>query len=140
MSSSRTVSLFRVAGAAFVLAGGAVHLQQYDEGLRYVPKIGTSFLLNAAASVVVALWIVVRRDRWSSLAGIAMALGTLLALGAARYGALFDYREPTWRTPVVVAVAVEVLAVVVLTGAFVLERRPARRSRSMPEVTAPTTA
>lgn len=98
------------AAAALVAAGGAIHLQQWLVRMRDVPTIGPMFLLNVAASALVAVLLLVRPSYPSIGAGLAVSVGTLAALVVARYETLFGYREPTWRSPATAAVVVELAA------------------------------
>ncbi|HEV2071470.1 MAG TPA: hypothetical protein VGR26_16910, partial [Acidimicrobiales bacterium] len=51
----------RILTGILILAGGLVHLYDWFELLRNVPKIGPLFLVNVAVSVAVAALLFVRR-------------------------------------------------------------------------------
>lgn len=126
--SSRTVDLLRYAAAVLVLVLGLVHLQQYVDFISEIPTIGVMFLLNAAggaALFVALLW----RDRalrqLAAVGGIALCVGSLVAIVLAMGGGIFDYQEPNWRGPVVISVLVEVAALPALLGYLALGRRAA---------------
>jgi hypothetical protein len=113
-------------GAIAILAIGAVHLQQYLDGYRSVPTIGSLFLLNAVSSGVVAIALVAPLERMlnhrraeltSGLlagAGLAIAVGSLIALFVSENGTLFGFSEIGYSTPIVLAIIAEGLAVVLL--------------------------
>jgi hypothetical protein len=113
-------------GAIAILAVGAVHLQQYLDGYRSVPTIGTLFLLNAISSGVVAIGLLAplerilhhrRAELASALlagAGLAIAAGSLVALFISENAALFGFSEIGYSTAIVLAIIAEAVAVVLL--------------------------
>lgn len=120
----------RLVAAVAILIGGLVHLQLYLDGYRdlhrNVPDVdanlGRSFLLNVAASVVVAGALLLRRDAVVRIAGIALAAGTLVAFWLSRRGdVVFGWREqglnPSPQAGL--ALAVELIALAALAATFV---------------------
>lgn len=98
----------RLAAATLVLAGGAIHLQLLldDYG---TDDIRWAFVLNVAASAVVAAALVVRPGLLGVVAGIGVGAGSLVALALTRMGDGFlDFRErglePSPQTPLTVLV------------------------------------
>jgi hypothetical protein len=132
-------------GAIAILAIGAVHLQQYLDGYRSVPTIGSLFLLNAVSSGVVAIALVAplarmlnhrRAELTSGLlagAGLAIAVGSLIALFVSENGTLFGFSETGYSTPIVLAIIAEGLAVVLLApvAAVCLRRAASGRAPGM---------
>ena len=117
--------LLRLVGAVLVLAGGAIHLELNldDYG---TDDILLAFALNAAASAVIAAYLVLREDRIGPLAGLALTAGSLAALVMSRRGdGILDFREVGWNPSpeVVLTVAVEVAAASVLVAIVAQERR-----------------
>jgi plastocyanin len=111
----------RIAAAIALLIGGLVHLQLYFEGYRSIDKIGPSFLLNAVASGVIAAALVARREWFVRLAGIGLAVGTILAFILSRQGdGLFDFREEGLEPSpqAIIALVVEIAAIVLLAATF----------------------
>jgi len=109
----------RYAAIVAVLLVGGIHLQQYDSILKDVPTIGTLFILNAAGAAGIALAIAGLRGRalaLPALGGIALAGGAIVSVLIARYSAIFDYSEPTYRAAVVLSLAFEVGAVAILAA------------------------
>lgn len=117
----------RTVGALLIVGVGVVHLEQYLDFIKDVPTIGVLFLLNAFAAGVIVLLLAGPFTLLASASGIALSVGSLISIAVARYASsgLFDYREPTWRTPIVIAVALEVAAVAAL-GALEVRRRQTR--------------
>lgn len=106
-----------------VLAGGLVHLYDWFELIRNIPKIGPLFLVNVAVSVVVAALLFFRRGWLGIIAAILLSVGTLAAFLLARYGTLLGYSEPTLRTNAVIAAVVEVGAAAAAVVTFMAKRR-----------------
>jgi hypothetical protein len=103
-------------GALLIIGVGVVHLEQYVDFIKDVPTIGTLFLLNSFAAGAICLMLASPFTLLPALAGIGVSVGSLVSIVIARYAGsgLFDYREPTWRTPIIIAVALEIAAVFVL--------------------------
>lgn len=137
-----TLRAVRLLGALSVLGVGAVHVQQYAIGYSTVPTIGTLFLLNAIGAGVVGFgllvpWQRLLDDRRSnaavaalSLAGLAIAVGSLIALFISESGTLFGFSEDGYRSVIVIAIAVEAAATVLLAPLAVISLRRALSARS----------
>jgi hypothetical protein len=122
---------FRYLGALAVLATGVAHIEQYSvDNYSTVPTIGTLFLLNFIAAVVIAAGLIapLRRltGRYSdavravlAVAGIGLAVGSLVALFVSETTGLFGFVEHGYRMAIVVAIAVEVAATVFLLAFLV---------------------
>ena len=95
-----------LAAAGLIAAGGYVHFCLYRRGYRSIPSIGPAFLLQFTFSAVVAAalvlargWLPTGRRRVAMAqvargAGVAFALGTLVALAIAHTkGGLFGWHE-----------------------------------------------
>ena len=109
----------RYAAIVAILLVGGIHLQQYDAILKDVPTIGVLFILNALGAAGIALAIAGLRGRalvLPALGGIALAVGAIVSVLIARYGTIFDYSEPTYRTAVVLSLLFEVAALAVLAA------------------------
>lgn len=104
----------RLVAAALLLVEGGVHLREWEQGLREIPTIGPLFLVNVAASVLIALWLALRSDHLAVLAGIGLSFGTFVGFLITRYGSLFQYSETRWRPSAVLAAVVEVAAGLIL--------------------------
>jgi hypothetical protein len=123
-----TLRAARLLGALSILGVGAVHLQQYiDNGYSTVPTIGTLFLLNAISAGIVGfgLLLPVRRVLGQrrgdgavgvlALAGVGIAVGSLIALLISESGTLFGFAEHGYRSVIVIAIAVEAVAAILLS-------------------------
>lgn len=120
--------VMRRLGALAVLARGAVHLQQYlGADYRTIPTIGPLFLANAIGSGIVGFGLLAPLERLLAgrrvdlavtllaVAGIAIALGSLIALFISETGSLFGFSESGYRTPIMLAIVCEVAALLLLT-------------------------
>jgi hypothetical protein len=136
----------RLLGALSLLGVGAVHLQQYANGYSTVPTIGTLFLLNAIGAGVVGFGLLVpwqrlldgRRSNAAvatlSLAGVAIAVGSLIALFISETGTLFGFAEHDYRSVIVLTIVLEAAATVLLApvAAVSIRRAVSARSRRDP--------
>jgi hypothetical protein len=86
----------QVALALLVAAAGAIHLYLYFDYFHRVHVVGGLFLVNAAAGILIAALLLVRRDQIALVAALGYALGTLAGFAiSARWG-LFGYHETFW--------------------------------------------
>jgi hypothetical protein len=120
----------RYLGAAALLGVGVDHLQQYL-GAYYsaIPTIGTLFVLNFVASVVLAAGLLLPIERVSrhgtellaglAALGIGLASSSLAGLIVSEQTPLFGFMESGYRQAIVVSIVLEVLATVLL-AAFVV--------------------
>ena len=127
MSVTSSATVARYLGAVAVLAAGVEHLLQYTvDHYSVVPTIGTRFVLNFVAAVVLAIGLVIPLRRVSrgytgavravvAMGGIAFALSSLAGLFVSETGGLFGFVERGYRTAIVVTIATEAAAVVCLT-------------------------
>ena len=124
--------LLRTVGALLVLAGGAVHLKLNLDDYGN-DDILMAFALNAAASALVAAYLVLREDVVGPIAGLALSVGSLAAFAMSRRGeGLLDFREVGWNPSpeAVLTVVVEVAAVLVLSLLLVEARSATSSPRS----------
>jgi hypothetical protein len=122
----------RWVAALLVLGGGAIHLKLYFDGYRDVPNanLGRSFLLNAVASLVVAILLVVWRNPLSLVAGLVFVNATLIAFAVSRTSTgVFDFTETGFNPSpeAVLSLVFEIGAAVVLLLLLVVEWGTARR-------------
>jgi hypothetical protein len=139
------VQAARRLGAVAVLAGGAVHLQQYIvQNVWFYPAIGALFLLNVIGSGVVGLALLAPLDRVFSerLANAALTVLTAIALlisvaslvflFISESSSLFGFSESGYRTPVVLAIIAEGATIVLLTPVLIASLARAFNRRSEP--------
>jgi hypothetical protein len=128
----------RYAGAAAVFAVGADHLYQ-DVVAHYaaIPTIGTLFVLNFVSATLVALTLAAPVERLgrragpalldaSAFAGIGIAAGSLVALIVSERTSLFGFRESGYHGAIVLAIALDATAILLL-AAFLATSPPTRR-------------
>ncbi len=128
MHASRNALL--VLGALATIVVGAVHLQQYADFIKDVPTIGELFLLTGLGAGIVCILLATRAHALGALTGIALSAGALVSLAISRYAGsgLFDYQEPTLRTPVTIAAIAEIAAILTLAAGLARSRRASRTS------------
>jgi hypothetical protein len=124
-------SLLRVLIAIGCLGIGFVHLRLYFDSYRDIPaeNLGRSFVLNAVASVVVAIVVLAWAHRLALLAPLLLANSTLVAFALSRTDrGIFGFTERGWSpTPdAALAVIVEIVTGLLAVVALALESaRPA---------------
>jgi len=124
MRATPSADVLRYLGALATLVVGAVHLQQYADFISDVPTIGVLFLLNGLGAGVVAILLATRQAPLGALGGIVVSAGALVSLAISMTdNGLFDYTEPALRSAVVIAIAAEAAAVVLLLAYLVTQRR-----------------
>jgi hypothetical protein len=116
----------RVVAALLVLAGGVIHLKLYFDGYRDVPNanLGRSFLLNVAASVVVAILLLVWRSPWALVVGIVLVDATLIGFGLSRTSrGVFGFTESGFQPSpeAALSLVVEIAAAVVMIVLLAIE-------------------
>ena len=121
--ASRTARLLRALGALAVLGIGAVHLEQYIAvDYRVVPVIGPLFLLNVVGAAILGLLLLAPVERLRggaaavllALGGIGLAATSFVFLFVSESTTLFGFHEYGYRPAIVIALAVEAAAVVLL--------------------------
>jgi hypothetical protein len=112
----------RYLGALAVLATGVAHIEQYSvDNYSTVPTIGTLFLLNFIAAIVIAIGLVAPLRRVTgrytgvvravlAVGGIGLGVGSLAGLFVSESSGLFGFVEHGYRMAIIVAIAVEVAA------------------------------
>jgi hypothetical protein len=116
--------LLKPLAGLLILGIGVVHLEQYLDFIKDVPTIDVLFLLNSFAAGAICVLGPFRL--LPALGGLGLAIGSLVAIAISRYAdsGLFDYREVTWRTPMIVAAGLEIATVLVL-AVLIARRRSA---------------
>jgi hypothetical protein len=111
----------RLALALLVAAAGAIHLYLYFDYFHLVHVIGVLFLVNAAAGLLIAAALLVRRDRLVLLAAGGYAAGTLAGFVVSTRWGLFGYHETFWGSWQAAAGGIELAAA--FLAALLLARR-----------------
>jgi hypothetical protein len=125
-----TARILRLVAAGLIVVGGIVHLKLYNDGYKDFPNhnLGRAFLLNAAASAVIAVAIAITRGLVPLLAGLVLVDGTLLAFAISRGPGIFGFTESGWNPSpeAVTALVAEIAAGVILLVLMVPKRRQVR--------------
>jgi hypothetical protein len=153
LRSDRTRAAVRLLGATLLLFVGADHYYEYAaRDYSVIPTIGTLFLLNFVSAVIVGLVLLAPLERLSrrrgmrveallAASGAAIAATSLLALLVSEQTKLFGFMEQNYRPEILVAIATEAAAMLVLSVLSVLALRagsrhqlvaPARRTDADP--------
>lgn len=105
----------RLTAALAILVAGAVHLDLWAAGgYRAIHVIGPLFLVNVVSAAVIAALLLAWGGVLVELAGVAYAVGTLLAFFASVYSGLFGFVESLDGTPQVIAALAEASAAMLL--------------------------
>ncbi len=135
LTSPRILLGVRILGALLLLFVGLDHYYEYSvNSYSVVPTIGTLFLLNFISAAVVGLVLLAPLDRVSSrfgplahqaaaLSGAGIAATSLAALLISEQTKLFGFMEFNYRPEIVIAIATEAAAAIVLGALFVLRTR-----------------
>jgi hypothetical protein len=120
-----------VATAAFVVGGlllvwsAYIHVRLWkSDGYRHIPTIGTLFILQSSAGMVIGVAVVAVRRVWVAVLGAGFALSTMAGFLLTVEVGLFGFQD-TWSAPFAQqAFFIEVAATVVLVvaGALCLMR------------------
>lgn len=125
-SGSQAGTVLRVLGALAVLTVGAVHLEQYF-GVHFnvVPVIGPLFVLNFAGAALIALGLLLPLGRLHillALGGMGLAATAFVFFFISEHQPLFGFQDYGYRPAIIVALAAEAAAVVLLGGYLVGHR------------------
>ena len=123
--------LARGLGALAVLAVGAIHLQQYSGPYAAIPTIGTLFVVNFVAAMVIGVALLSPLEhlagRWAGpvmalvmAGGIALAGGSFVLLLVSERRPLFGFQEPGYDpSAIALSRATEIASVVLLSASLV---------------------
>ena len=124
--SSSVRFVVRVLGAILLLFVGADHYYEYSvDHYSVLPTIGTLFLLNFISATVIGLILLAplsrllrRFDRialqLAAISGFGIAATSLVALLVSEHTKLFGFMESNYRPAIIIAIASEAAAAVVL--------------------------
>jgi predicted lipoprotein with Yx(FWY)xxD motif len=121
-------SWYGIAGAALLVAAGAIHLDLYLTGYNSIPTIGPLFLLQVIAAFALAIVIPATGLRLAYLAGAGFAIATLGGYLLSLKVGLFGFTEVR-TTAGIVAGVIDVAAFAVLAAGAVSGLDLGRRSR-----------
>ena len=124
--SPRLRLVLRVLGALLLLFVGLDHYYQYSvQSYSVIPTIGTLFLLNFVSASAIGLLLLLPLERISprfagpairvaAVGGFSIAASSLVALLVSEQTKLFGFMESNYRPAILVAIASEAAAAVVL--------------------------
>lgn len=159
LSQSPAVQLgVRALGAILLLFVGADHYYEYSvDQYSVLPTIGTLFLLNFISATVIGLILLAPLSRLfhrfdgvllqlAAISGCGIAATSLVALLVSEHTTLFGFMESNYRPAIIIAIASEAAAALVLALLFAItrgtdraadssHRTPARRSEPTPGTT-----
>jgi hypothetical protein len=130
--STATRLTVRGLGAGLLLFVGADHYYEYSvDHYSVLPTIGTLFLLNFISAIVIGLVLLAPLSRifhridklvleLAALSGFGIAATSLVALLVSEHTKLFGFMESNYRPAIVVGIASEAAAAVVLGLLFAL--------------------
>jgi len=120
-------SWYGIAGAALLIASGAIHLDLYLTGYNSIPTIGWLFLLQVISAFALAIAIPATGLRLAYAAGAAFAIGTLGGYLLSLKIGLFGFTEVR-TTAGIVAAIIDVAAFAVLAAGAASGLELARRA------------
>jgi hypothetical protein len=112
--------------AATLAVSGVIHAYLYiDGGYRYIPTVGTGFLIQASIFCALAVLILVGAPQLFSWAGGVLSIGALGAFALSRTVGLFGFIERGWSPSPYAALSViaEALTVVLVAAAVLASRQ-----------------
>ncbi len=92
-AAARQQLILRLAGAALLVATGAIHLDLYLTGYRQIPTIGWLFLLQVISAFALAAAVLVIRGPLAAAAGAGFAAATLAGYLLSIWVGLFGFTE-----------------------------------------------
>ena len=120
-------SLYGIAGAALLIASGAIHLDLYLTGYNSIPTIGPLFLLQIISAFLLAVAIPLTGHRLAYAAGALFAIGTLGGYLLTLKVGLFGFTEVR-TTAGIVAAIIDIATFAVLGAGAVSGLGIARRA------------
>jgi hypothetical protein len=145
MRAPRTRAALRILGALLLLFVGADHYYEYAvDSYSVLPTIGTLFLLNFISATAIGLILLAPVDRLlrrfgvitlqlASFSGFGIAATSLVFLLLSEQTRVFGFMESNYRPAIIVAIASEAAAAVILLLAFLASwsaTRPASRPKA----------
>lgn len=144
MPTKLTAPLLLLA-AAFVLAGGYIHLTEWQDVYRDLPDqvpgawvVKEGFLVNAVTSALVAgalvavAFMLPKLRRLVIVGAVGFQAVSLAVLIRSRTGTIFEWTEPVWTPAANQSRAVEIGAIVCLVAALALDLAIGRASTTEP--------
>jgi hypothetical protein len=96
--------------SALTIASGAIHLHLYTAGYRAIPTIGSLFIVQGVAAIVVSLVASALRRVWTALLGAGLMVGTVAGFLISVNDGLFGFQDTFRGTNQISAFVVELAA------------------------------
>jgi hypothetical protein len=122
------VGALTVTGAALVATTGVIHLHVWSTGYRAIPAIGTLFLVQGIAALLLALAVVAARRLVVTAIGAGFMAASVGGLLASTTGKLFGFHESFAAPFTGLALVVGVTGLGLLTAAAVVLMTPSRKA------------
>lgn len=116
-----------ICDAALLVASGLIHLHLWDIAYRHVKTLDVLFLVQVAATILLAIALLVTRRLIVVLASLALMAGTIVGFFLARTVGIFGFKLTISTSLAIEVLVVEVVAVILLaiTG-WLMRGRAAR--------------
>lgn len=122
------VGALTVTGAALVATTGIIHLHVWSTGYRFIPAIGTLFLVQGISALLIALAVVVARRLVVTAIGAGFMAASVGGLLASTTGKLFGFHESFAAPFTGLALVVGLTGLVLLMAAAVVLMTPGHAS------------
>lgn len=104
--------------AVFFVVAGFDHARLWHRGYAEVEVVGPLFLLNAIATLVVALLLLADRIAAFVVGVLAISLGSIVSILISHTGSFFGFAEGGWDADALLIVLSEAASVVLVAGAL----------------------
>jgi hypothetical protein len=129
-STHRALWPLLICDAALLVASGLIHLHLWDIAYRHVPTLRFLFLIQVAATILMAIVLLITRHLLVVLASLALMAGTIVGFVLADTVGIFGFKIPVTTTIAIEVLVIEIAGVILLaiTGALMWTSagRPAR--------------
>jgi hypothetical protein len=119
--------LLYICDAGLLVASGLFHLHLWDIAYRHVPTLRYLFLMQVAATLLLAVALLALRRLIVVLASLALMVGTIAGFIMARTVGIFGFKDPSSTTLAIEVLVVEFAAIVALAAtAWLIRSRTSR--------------
>jgi hypothetical protein len=119
----------RLTAVVLIATIGWIHLHVWMRGYRVIPTIGPLFLAAAVGGFVIAAALLVWPNRLFGVAGLGLAIGTLVGLILSVNGGLFGFIDTLSAPYATESAVVEVAGALALVGWVVFDQLTDARHR-----------
>ena len=115
-----------ICDAALLVASGLIHLHLWDIAYRHVKTLDVLFLVQVAATILLAVALLVTRHLLVVLASMALMAGTIVGFILAETVGIFGFKLPVTTSLAIEVLVIEIAGVILLGLTAAVMRRPAR--------------